>query len=55
MVYIILGIIMVMSTAGLIMLCNHFYYKGYKDCFKDQEKNREFGKSISTFKATIIK
>ena len=52
MVYIILGIIMVISAVG--WLCSHFYYKGYKDCFKDQKNNREFGKSISTFKATII-
>lgn len=45
-------IIIIIAVIGL--LCNFFYMKGYKDCFRDQEKNKKFGKNIDSLKCYIV-
>lgn len=49
--YIGFGIVLV-GVVG--WLCNHFYYKGYRDCFEDQKRNKEFGKNFDSLKCYVI-
>ncbi len=44
--------IVVIAVIGL--LCNCFYHKGYKDCYNDYTRNREFGKNVDSLKCYIV-
>lgn len=47
--------VVVIIISVVVLLCNYFYIKGYKDCFRDQKINKEFGENVESLKCYIIR